>query len=83
MDNEDDAGGEVYYEMCLRHKVAGRESLRKFAVQHLVADSVRDDSLDSWAASEKLFPWVALAAPLEVWLFHVCHRNSCSLLLGL
>jgi hypothetical protein len=82
MENEDNAGGEVYYEMVLRHKFAGYESLRKFAVQHLVADSVRDDLLDRWAAPEKLFPWVALAAPLEVWLFHVHHSRSCLLFPG-
>lgn len=73
MNNEDQAGGEVYHEVHLQHKAAGRETLKKFGVLNLVAETVHDRSLDSWAAQEKLFPWVAVAAPLEVCPFLLCH----------
>lgn len=66
MSYEDNAGGEVYHSIRLRRKFAGRETVRSFGILNLVAGSVQDRSLESWAASEKLFPWVAVAAPLEV-----------------
>ena len=66
MNDEDRPDGEVYHELRLQHSVAGREIIKTFGMLNLVVGSVHDRSLGSWAASEKLFPWVAVAAPLEV-----------------
>ena len=60
------AGGEVYHEVYLRHRAPKRETVKTFGVLNFVAGSIPDASLASWAASEKLFPWVAVAAPLTV-----------------
>ena len=66
MNDEDEAGGEVYHEVDLSHEVAGQKIEKSFGVLNLVAKSSHVPSLDSWAASEKYFPWVAVAAPLRV-----------------
>ena len=36
-----------------------------YLVQHLMAHSCGDSELDSWAKDLKLFPWVAIAAPIS------------------
>lgn len=66
INDEDQAGGEIYHEVQLRHKVAGQETLKTFGILNLVGASIQDDSLKSWAAAEKLFPCVAVAAPTQV-----------------
>ena len=66
INDEDKAGGEVYHEVDLSHEVAGRKIEKKFGVLNLVTISSHVPSLDNWATSEKLFPWVAVAAPLRV-----------------
>ncbi|ERF72113.1 hypothetical protein EPUS_02904 [Endocarpon pusillum Z07020] len=65
INDEDKAGGEIYHEVDLSHEVAGGKIEKKFGVLNLVTRSSNVPSLDSWAASEKLFPWVAVAAPLR------------------
>ena len=70
LDNKEQAGGEVYHEIQLRHSAAGRETVKTFGMLNLVVGSIPDPSLESWAASEKLFPWVAIAAPLKVRSFY-------------
>ncbi len=35
-----------------------------YLVQHTMTSSCGDEELDSWAREQKLFPWVAIAAPL-------------------
>ena len=37
-----------------------------YLVHHLMYKSSGKDLLDSWARSKKLFPWVAVGAPLKV-----------------
>ena len=37
-----------------------------YLVHHLMYKSSGNDELDSWARSKKLFPWVAVGAPLKV-----------------
>ncbi|MCJ1247903.1 hypothetical protein MMC30_005118 [Trapelia coarctata] len=64
MNHGDLNGGETYHEVSLRHWAATRETVKTFGVLNFVAGSVHDASLAKWAASEKLFPWVAVAAPL-------------------
>lgn len=69
MNHGDLAGGEVYHEVRLRHRALKRETVKTFGVLNFVAGSIPNASLGSWAASEKLFPWVAVAAPLTVHSF--------------
>ena len=44
----------------------GRDSVKeeKYLIQSLMAPSCGDPKIDSWARERKLFPWVAVAAPL-------------------
>lgn len=37
-----------------------------YLMQHMFRPSTGDSNLDSWARERKLFPWVAIAAPLRV-----------------
>ena len=37
-----------------------------FLIQHLMVCSCGDSELDNWARDLKLFPWVAVAAPIDV-----------------
>lgn len=39
---------------------------RRYAVQHVMLSSSGDVEMDAWARNEKLFPWAAVAALLEV-----------------
>ncbi|KAL8802700.1 MAG: hypothetical protein Q9182_003658 [Xanthomendoza sp. 2 TL-2023] len=41
------------------------QSVRKFLLQHLMSRSSGDAALDTWARQRKLFPWAAVAAPLD------------------
>lgn len=66
------AVGEVYHEVHLRHTIGGRGTVKKFGVLNLVVQSINDDSLQTWAASGKMFPWVAVAAPLQVGSPKIC-----------
>lgn len=39
----------------------------RFLLQHKMSTSSSgDDALDTWSRKRKLFPWVAMAAPLDV-----------------
>lgn len=40
-----------------------------FIVHHLMLQSSGDHELDVWARNKKLFPWVAVGAPLKVGSF--------------
>ena len=37
-----------------------------YLVHHLMQKSSGNEDLDDWARSKKLFPWVAIGAPLKV-----------------
>jgi hypothetical protein len=76
MNDEDPAGGELYHEVHLRHRAAGQEIVKIFGMLNLVAGTIHDHQLESWAASEKLFPWVAVAAPLKVCRLGILIRNG-------
>ncbi len=73
MNQEDQIRRKIYYEVHIRHRFAGQEIVKEFGVLNLLAGSVRDPSLENWASSEKLFPWVAVAAPLKVCSSRYCH----------
>lgn len=46
-----------------------------FGVLNLAMKSTDERTLEKWAASQKLFPWVAVAAPLTVRLFLFTNRT--------
>jgi hypothetical protein len=69
---------DVYHEVRIRHSSAGREAIKDFGILNLVVRSIHSPFNDNWAESEKLFPWVAVAAPLKV-----CSCFSLSLEMGL
>ena len=73
MRKEDQFGGEVYHEVHVRHCFEGRETINKFGMLNLVAGSIHESLLEDWVESEKLFPWVAVAARLEVCSFPFCN----------
>lgn len=82
-DYETQTSGEVYQEVHLRHKVAEQETVKKFSMLNLVAGSIHDSPLATWAASKKLFPWVAVAAPMEVRLSGIVLKPISKSSLGL
>lgn len=57
---------ESYHEINLRHWTPESEVMNLYGVLNLAVASINDRELETWAASEKLFPWVAVAAPLKV-----------------
>jgi hypothetical protein len=73
MNQEDQIRRETFYEVHIRHRFAGQEIVKEFGVLNLLAGSICDPSLENWASSEKLFPWVAVAAPLKVCSSRYCH----------
>jgi len=42
------------------------ETKIKYAISHYLRKSTEDESLQKWARSHKLFPWIAIANPLDV-----------------
>ena len=42
------------------------ETKIKYAISHYLQKSTEDESLQKWARSRKLFPWIAIANPLDV-----------------
>ena len=42
------------------------ETKVKYAISHYLRKSTEDESLQKWARSHKLFPWIAIANPLDV-----------------
>jgi len=68
VDDERRTDSEIYHEVQIQHWTAEEKVVNVFGVLHSVAGSVNDGTLEKWASSEKLFPWVAIAAPLKVCL---------------
>lgn len=44
----------------------GKEEKFKYALSHHMRKTIKDEHLQKWARSQKLFPWIAIATPLEV-----------------
>lgn len=44
----------------------GNERKFKYVVSHILGQGPNDRELQAWAVKNKLFPWTAIAAPLEV-----------------
>lgn len=50
-------------------------SISSYVLQHLMMSSTGDKDLDHWGRSKKLFPWVALAAPIGSFASHEPFRG--------
>jgi len=59
----------------MKYTGQGTSTIRRYVIQHVMLSSSGDSDLDVWARSEKLFPWAAVAALVEVSLpkfFQTC-----------
>lgn len=54
------------FELKIRHSAGATSSVAHYLVQHTMMKSSGDRGLDKWARGRKLFPWTAVAAPLNV-----------------
>ena len=55
-----------FYYLSIRYTQENLSEIHRYAVQHLMFKSSDDENMDIWARSHKLFPWVAVAARLQV-----------------
>lgn len=57
-------------------------SVQSYLIQHAMIKSSGNSDLDDWARQRKLFPWTAVAVPLDVSLLSVLvdQRRSCQLI---
>ncbi|KAL8696938.1 MAG: hypothetical protein Q9224_002540, partial [Gallowayella concinna] len=53
------------YHVNIHYCEGETKSVRSFLLQHLMCRSSGDIALDTWARKRKLFPWAAVAAPLN------------------
>ncbi|KAL8724778.1 MAG: hypothetical protein Q9166_007756 [cf. Caloplaca sp. 2 TL-2023] len=49
----------------IKYSEGATTTVRSFLLQHILSRSSGDGSLDTWARGKKLFPWAAVAAPLD------------------
>ena len=54
------------FELHIRHIDKHGSLVNRYMVQHVLLRSSDDEKLDKWGREHKLFPWVAIAAPLKV-----------------
>ena len=54
------------FETSIDYVIHGISRTDKYLIHHSMASSCGDTELDAWARDWKLFPWVAVAAPLAV-----------------
>jgi sacsin len=55
-----------FYRRPEKPGMAATNTKIKFAVSHHLRKACQDDRLQKWARSQKLFPWIAIASPLDV-----------------
>ena len=54
------------FEMKIKHSDESSSWTDRYLLQHTMCRSCGDQELDAWARELKLFPWVGVAAPLDV-----------------
>lgn len=54
------------FELKIRYSAGATSDTAHYLMQHTMLRSSGDQDLDNWARKRKLFPWVAVAAPLNV-----------------
>jgi len=55
-----------FFELSIRYMEGNTPKVYDYAIQHLMLRSSGDAHMDTWARQQKLFPWVAIAAQLNV-----------------
>ena len=63
------------FEMQVQCTIGENSSIHHYLVQHYMKQSSSNSKLDEWARERKLFPWVAVAAPLHVSYISLHLRN--------
>lgn len=54
------------FELCVKYSAGPFSNIERYLIQHNMRQSSGEPDLDEWARKRKLFPWTAIAAPLEV-----------------
>ncbi len=54
------------FELAIKYTERETSKVFRYAVQHAMLRTSGDEKMDIWACERKLFPWVAIAAPLQV-----------------
>ena len=55
----------TYFDIAVKVSKPGEDKICRYAVSHVMLHSSNDAALDAWAREQKLFPWAAVAAPLN------------------
>lgn len=61
------------FEMQIKYSAGAILDTTCYLIQHTMLRSSGDQKLDKWARERKLFPWTAIAAPLNVGCSHPNH----------
>lgn len=56
----------IAFDIHFQSRCDNFDGCTSFSVHHVIEPNLPDKSLVKWAAMNKLYPWVGLAAPLEV-----------------
>lgn len=56
------------FQVNVEYLAQSSSSVHSFFVQHTMTRSSTKAALNDWAPKKKLFPWVAIAAPVDVGL---------------
>lgn len=54
------------FELSVKYSAGQFSNIKRYLIQHNMRQSSGDPGLDEWARKRKLFPWTAIAAPLDV-----------------
>lgn len=54
------------FEIAIEYTTKEEQTICEYVVQHAMMASSGDGDMDKWARERKMFPWVAVAAPLIV-----------------
>ncbi|KAL8918087.1 MAG: hypothetical protein Q9172_005575 [Xanthocarpia lactea] len=53
------------FNVNVTYSEGAQSTVHKFLLQHNMSRTSGDDALDTWSRKRKLFPWAAIAAPLD------------------
>lgn len=54
------------FELSVKYSAGPLSNIERYLIQHNMRQSSGEPDLDEWARKRKLFPWTAIAAPLDV-----------------
>lgn len=54
------------FELSVKYSAGPFSNIERYLIQHNMRQSSGEPDLDEWARKRKLFPWTAIAAPLDV-----------------